>query len=63
MACNVGGQAKETKYGFQSQVVRTESKSGNSVQSQNGTTWTKYNVQPKSARYHRLGLSHLLSSR
>ena len=38
MECNVGGQAKETKYGFQSQVVRTEFKSGNSVQSQNGTT-------------------------
>ena len=38
MGCNVGGQAKETKYGFQSQRVRTESKSGNSVQSQNGAT-------------------------
>ena len=38
MECNVGGQSKETKYGFQSQGVRTESKSGNSVQSQNGTT-------------------------
>ena len=36
MGCNVGGQAKEIMYGFQSQMVRIESKSGNSVQSQNG---------------------------